>query len=549
MAYEATKVVKTLRFPGDTATQYQVNAVRLEGHTWNEIDQRFNSIESFDALRYMGALTAGSTLPSANKGDVYKITTAGTIAGAKVEIGDMLICNTDNTAANTPANWDIIQANIDMDALLAHTHSGNVSLSKSDKTLEHTIVPTTANITATFDNGAATVTGTHKHTASGSVSVTPGGTISDTSVTPAGTVTLTSPTTAATNDVVLTPSGTVANSTTSYVTSVTVENHEAHTHTGTTNNNTAQTITGTVTVKTGTGTANYTPAGTVGNSDVAVTEVTPGSTAISAHKVTESTAGAHTPEGTVTVTENTATGSVASHNHSVKATTTEGTHTSISDVTTTWTAGDTEYDGTVTIGTSTNSATYIKSVSVTEQSVAPAFTGTAHSHTATFAGKGVAGHKHSVSVDNHEAIVPSIQVTKGNHNHSFSGTGVQLVATHSLTAPAHNHAFTTDENTKGLSHSFNAPTSAHAHTFQGNKMNVHATFAGTAASHKHDFTGSAATHGVTVNVDNYTGNFTGSATGNVTVKNGTGVLTGVTVSDHTISTVDTASVTTGTGKQ
>lgn len=79
-----------------------------------------------DAMIYKGAIAGGSTgdygslTPAANKGWTYKITTAGKVDGVKVEIGDMLICNTDNTAAATASNystvksnWDFIQGNLD----------------------------------------------------------------------------------------------------------------------------------------------------------------------------------------------------------------------------------------------------------------------------------------------------------------------------------------------------------------------------------------------------------------------------------------------------
>lgn len=79
-----------------------------------------------DAMVYKGTIDGGNTeaygalTPSANKGWTYKVTTAGKIDGVKVEIGDMLICNTDNTVSATAnnystiaANWDFIQGNQD----------------------------------------------------------------------------------------------------------------------------------------------------------------------------------------------------------------------------------------------------------------------------------------------------------------------------------------------------------------------------------------------------------------------------------------------------
>ena len=79
-----------------------------------------------DAMRYMGTVAGGSTgaygalTPAASKGDTYKVSTAGKIDGIVVEVGDMLICNTDNTTAATESDyasiagkWDFIQTNID----------------------------------------------------------------------------------------------------------------------------------------------------------------------------------------------------------------------------------------------------------------------------------------------------------------------------------------------------------------------------------------------------------------------------------------------------
>lgn len=79
-----------------------------------------------DAMIYKGTLAGGSTgdygalTPAADKGWTYKVTTAGKIDGVNVEVGDMLICNTDSTAAATAssyatvaANWDFIQGNQD----------------------------------------------------------------------------------------------------------------------------------------------------------------------------------------------------------------------------------------------------------------------------------------------------------------------------------------------------------------------------------------------------------------------------------------------------
>lgn len=549
MAYESTKIVKTLRFPGDTANQYNINAVALDGMTKQDIEDRFSTLESFDALRYQGALAAGATLPKADKGDVYKVTSKGTIAGAKVEVGDMLICNKDGTAANTPANWDIIQGNVDVDAILAHHHTGNVTFSSSTKTLTHSVTPTTEDLTATFTNGTASVTGNHNHTASGSFDYTPGGSISDTSITPKGTVNLTTPTTAATGDVTLKPSGDVVDSTKEFVTSVTVSEHAVHTHTASTGNAGPTAVSGTVTISKGTGTANYTPEGTVGNSSAAVTDIEVGENSISAHKVNSvSSDGGHTPTGTITIDSYVPEGSVALHKHDVKATPTYVQNKPLESVTTTYTAGSTAYDGILTIGTTESTETYLSSVSVSENEKNPTFTGTAKAPTGSFKGDAVAAHTHTVTIADHDAIVADVKPVKGAHNHTFNGTGAQLVATHSLTAAAHNHSVTV-ENATVAAHTVTAPTEKHNHEFAGDNMYVHAAFTGEAVSHKHDFTGTSVTaHPVDVTINNFTGNFDGSAAGTVT-PSVSKVLTGVSVAEHKISTVDSGSVTTGNGVQ
>lgn len=61
-----------------------------------------------DAMTYKGIIAGGSNLPEGNAGDFYKVSTAGTISGYNVHVGDILICKTDSTADNTPANWDLI---------------------------------------------------------------------------------------------------------------------------------------------------------------------------------------------------------------------------------------------------------------------------------------------------------------------------------------------------------------------------------------------------------------------------------------------------------
>lgn len=86
-----------------------------------------NFLAASDAMVIRGGIAGGSTgnygalTPAANRGDCYKVTTAGKINGVAVEIGDMLICYVDNTAKATTsnyttvnANWFIVQNNVDL---------------------------------------------------------------------------------------------------------------------------------------------------------------------------------------------------------------------------------------------------------------------------------------------------------------------------------------------------------------------------------------------------------------------------------------------------
>lgn len=84
-----------------------------------------------DAMQYKGTIVLGSTTPggytpAADKGHTYRVThdsaanSNGYIDGVAVEVGDMLICNTDSTAAATSSNyativgnWDFVQRNLD----------------------------------------------------------------------------------------------------------------------------------------------------------------------------------------------------------------------------------------------------------------------------------------------------------------------------------------------------------------------------------------------------------------------------------------------------
>ena len=98
-------------------------------HLWDSktINDKINaSFKANDAMRFKGTmgLVSGSTdkytingaeatFPSASAvvGDTYRITSSGTYAGQKCEIGDLLICITDGSST-TAATWTVAQTNI-----------------------------------------------------------------------------------------------------------------------------------------------------------------------------------------------------------------------------------------------------------------------------------------------------------------------------------------------------------------------------------------------------------------------------------------------------
>ena len=69
------------------------------------------ALASNDAMHYKGILDPTTeTLPAGEAGDTYKISVEGTIEGlGLLHVGDMIICNADNTAEGTASGWDIIE--------------------------------------------------------------------------------------------------------------------------------------------------------------------------------------------------------------------------------------------------------------------------------------------------------------------------------------------------------------------------------------------------------------------------------------------------------
>jgi len=115
---------------GSTASWYQRTGIKMWNYIKGKADSTYagiNALAVANALVYKGVIAGAATgdnnaygalTPAANCGDTYKISVAGFINGLRVEVGDMLICTTDNTPAATASgdniystirnNWNII---------------------------------------------------------------------------------------------------------------------------------------------------------------------------------------------------------------------------------------------------------------------------------------------------------------------------------------------------------------------------------------------------------------------------------------------------------
>ena len=72
-----------------------------------------NAFTSNDAMMFKGVVNSSSDLPATHyQGWTYRVATAGTYANKVCEVGDMIICITDGTAANDD-HWAVIQNNVD----------------------------------------------------------------------------------------------------------------------------------------------------------------------------------------------------------------------------------------------------------------------------------------------------------------------------------------------------------------------------------------------------------------------------------------------------
>lgn len=94
----------------------------LNPATKDAVRDQFETLLAVDYWTYKGVIDCSGTpdYPAGDAGDNYIISVAGKIGGASgevVEVGDLLICNTDGTVTGDEAavgtKWDVVQGNID----------------------------------------------------------------------------------------------------------------------------------------------------------------------------------------------------------------------------------------------------------------------------------------------------------------------------------------------------------------------------------------------------------------------------------------------------
>ena len=89
-----------------------------------------SGLQANDAMVFKGVLNGGTNTtytPAANCGHVYKVGTAGYINGDYYEVGDTLICATDNTVAATSSNVSTALSKSSQFSLIASPRSESTS--------------------------------------------------------------------------------------------------------------------------------------------------------------------------------------------------------------------------------------------------------------------------------------------------------------------------------------------------------------------------------------------------------------------------------------
>ena len=148
-----------------------------------------SKMEEADAMIYKGPIagtsaeTYGTLTPAADKGWTYKVSADGIIDGVPVYVGDMLICNTDNTPAATSStystvwnNWDYYPGNMTGAVIGPSTSTTNAVAGYADNTGKVIKVLTTeqvksaaglSNVVNTSDSDTPVQGGTTKFTTGG----------------------------------------------------------------------------------------------------------------------------------------------------------------------------------------------------------------------------------------------------------------------------------------------------------------------------------------------------------------------------------------------
>ena len=132
---------------------------QMQAATKEYVDQSF---AANDAMMFKGTIGTGGTVTSLpnnhNAGDTYRVITAGTYAGHKCEVGDLLICITDGTTANN-AHWAVAQTNVDGALYMGTNSLQNGNLLMADGTQGQVksaslITGTMNGLTASYDSSS-----------------------------------------------------------------------------------------------------------------------------------------------------------------------------------------------------------------------------------------------------------------------------------------------------------------------------------------------------------------------------------------------------------
>jgi hypothetical protein len=481
----AEQILKKLQMPdGNT---YVFNASQLEGKTLEEIKALIIQEAQVETVQYLGLVSALNGLSTtAGYGDFHRVSGGFTdsASGKSVHAGDLLVAAKANPAQNlNEENWVIV-----------HGEEGNLITHKHNVTIE----------------GQTLYNEAHNHTFSGTeatLNYTPAGTLTiskgtgTANYTPEGTITLSGDTAAAskTSDVASTehthsvsasgtykPEGTI-NGTFSGSTSITEEASETasvasdvHTHV--------------VKISEGTGTANYTPKGSVSQPTFTGTEVSLEHTFVGTKETITGTFGGTSATTGAVKSETGFVADVAAqgHTHSVTGTISQPTFSgdkktiSVSGTSGNNSASEDVMNSVVTYSSDTQTlvfgkvavanGTHTHSVSAsgdytpTGTVSRPTFSeGSAAATTTAKVSAATSTHKHDVTAAGNVSFEYTPKGTIAAHTYApsgtvskptFSGTGVELKATSegpsdtkAVASSTHKHNVTASGKLEGLSFS------------------------------------------------------------------------------------------------